>query len=264
MVAPPHPDHAPRPAPGAPDDSPSGDAGDLDFGLDHFAAAPDDHGISLDELSQAYAALIGKGDDPYEPPASPAPSGPEEVLEQAEIATQQDAVELCPRSIVEAVLFVGHPRNEPMTSHQLAGLMRGVPAREIDELIGELNADYATHQHPFHIVSSGAGYRLELRSEFAPLRNVFYGRVREARLSQAVIDVLAIVAYRDGCTRMDIDQVRGRPSGAILSQLVRRKLLHIERPQQKPRMPRYFVTPRFLQLFGLNGLDELPRSQDVD
>ncbi len=113
-------------------------------------------------------------------------------------------------------------------------------------------------------MSVGSGYRLELREDFAPLRNVFYGRVREARLSQAVIDVLAIVAYRQGCTRTDIEEMRRRPSGALLSQLVRRKLLRIERPQEKPRVPRYFVTDRFLELFGLASLDELPQSHDVD
>ena len=79
-----------------------------------------------------------------------------------------------------------------------------------------------------------------------------------------MIDVLAVVAYQQGCTRQDIEKVRGRPSGAILSQLVRRRLLRIERPDKKPRTPRYFVTQRFFDLFGLASIDELPQSHDVD
>ncbi len=264
MVDPSRSDRDPTPPAAWPEEAIADADAAGDFGLDQFAALSDDQGISLDELSQAYAALIGKGDDPYEPPSAAHATGAEEVLDHAEATTQDDSCELCPRSIVEAVLFVGHPRNEPITSQHLASLMRGVRAREIEDLIAELNADYQTRQHPYHIVSVGSGYRLELREIFTPLRNVFYGRVREARLSQSVIDVLAVVAYRQGCTRTDIEQVRGRPSAALLSQLVRRKLLRIERRDEKRRTPRYFVTDRFLKLFGLASLDELPQSQDVD
>lgn len=237
-----------------------------DLGLGQFGAVEDDRGISLDELSQAYAASIGKGEDPYEPPQEPQGDGAEEILESIEQrdAAADEACHLCPKAIIEAVLFVGHPGNEPMNSEQLARLMRGVPAREVDELIEELNADYRQYQHPYHVLLHGGGYRLELREEFTGLRNVFYGRIREARLSQAAIDVLAIVAYQQGCTRQQVDEIRGRASGSILSQLVRRRLLRLERAQEKPRTPRYFVTDRFLDVFGLASIDELPRSQDMD
>ena len=181
-----------------------------------------------------------------------------------ELTPDEDAGELSPRSIVEAMLFVGHPSNQPISSRQMASLMRGVPPREIDELIGELNDDYLRNGHPYHIISAGAGYRLELRDAFASLRNVFYGRVREARLSQAAVDVLAIVAYQPGLSRPEIDRVRGRPCGSILTQLVRRRLVRVQRPDQKPRVPQYFTTERFLELFALSNLDELPRSQDID
>lgn len=235
-----------------------------DLGLDQFEAIADDQGISLDQLSQAYAQLLGKGDDPYEPPLETHESAIEEVLEQTTASSEEDACDLCPRSIVEAILFVGHPKNEPMTAAQIAALMRGVPEREIDELVAELNQAYVELDHAFHIASADAGYRLELREEFWPVRSVFYGRVREARLSQAAVDVLAIVAYQQGLSRSDIDERRGRPCGAILTQLVRRRLLRIERPTTKPRIARYYTTDRFLALFGLSGLHELPQSQDVD
>jgi segregation and condensation protein B len=240
------------------DDPGAGDGHDL--GLDQFEAVTDDQGVSLDQLSQAYAQLLGKGEDPYEPSAEPRELEVVEVIEQADATTPDDACELCPRSIVEAILFVGHPRNEPMTAQQIAALMRGVPAREIDELISELNQQYLARGHAYHVASVDAGYRLELREEFWSMRNVFYGRVREARLSQAAVDVLAIVAYQQGLTRSEIDDRRGRPCGALLTQLVRRRLLRIERPATKPRTARYYTTDRFLELFGLASLQELPQS----
>ena len=61
-----------------------------------------------------------------------------------------------------------------------------------------------------------------------------------------------------------IDRLRGKPSGQILSQLVRRDLLKIERPADRKTKPTYSTTGRFLDLFGLEGLQELPRSQEVE
>ena len=250
-----------KPRPGSGDSQENGDGHELS--VNQFEAVADDQGISLDQLSQAYAQLLNKGEDPYEPPPETHESDIEQVL--AEAAAEEDdddSCDLCPRSIVEAILFVGHPRNEPMTADQIAALMRGVPSREIDELVHELNEAYRQQAHPFQIVSVGAGYRLELREEFWSLRNVFYGRVREARLSQAAVDVLAVVAYQQGLTRPEIETTRGRPCGSLLSQLVRRKLLRVDRPNTKPRQPRYYTTDRFLELFGLADLNELPLSQD--
>lgn len=260
MVVPASPDESHR-APGR-RATPSDTA--ADWGLEQFEAVSDEQGISLDELSRAYAQLMGKGEDPYDPPQESAPAGDAPGFELEVPSSEEDAGDLSPRSIVEAILFVGHPGNEPISSERMAGLMRGVPPREIDELIRELNEAYVQGGHPYQIASVGSGYRMELREEFQPLRNVFYGRVREARLSQAAVDVLAVVAYQPGLTRPEIDQVRGRPSGGILGQLVRRRLLRISRPDQKPRQPRYYTTERFLELFALTNLEELPRSQEID
>jgi segregation and condensation protein B len=107
-------------------------------------------------------------------------------------------------------------------------------------------------------------YRLTLRPEFDRIREKFYGRVRQTRLSQAAIDVLALVAYNESLTGEDINRIRGVPSGSILSQLVRRQLLRVERTEGKPPVMRYFTTPRFLGLFGLETLNDLPRSRDLE
>jgi segregation and condensation protein B len=254
--------------------SPNSQAFELDapesLGLDQFAV-PSDDGLSLEELSQAYAALLAKGSDPYSStPAEDNSAGvsaassvlPDEAASAAEETDAAAACEITPRSILEAILFVGHPSGEPLTSERIAHLMRGVLPAEIDELVGELNAEYTAAGAPYSIVSVGPGYELALRPDFGPLRDVFYGRIREARLSPATIDVLAVVAYHQPVTAETIDRLRGRPSGAILSQLVRRDLLSIERPADKSAKPVYRTTGRFLQLFGIDDISELPRSDD--
>ena len=88
--------------------------------------------------------------------------------------------------------------------------------------------------------------------------------MREARLSQAAIDVLAIVAYQQPLSAEQIGAVRGKPSGAVLSQLVHRGLLRIERQPGKRPNVQYFTTDRFLHLFGLQTLADLPQSEELD
>jgi segregation and condensation protein B len=247
-------------------------------------AQPDDQGLSLEDLGQAYAALLNKGADPY-PEAGEAVERAGEAAEQGGVperagagkggdsgeevtpvlrGADEAACEVTPRSILEAMLFVGHPTGEPMTSERIAGLMRGVRPAEIDDLVRELNEEYEAEGAPYAILSAGAGYQLALRPEFGPLRDHFYGRLREARLSQAAVDCLAIIAYNQPITAEQIDRLRGKPSGQILSQLVRRDLLRIERPAEKNAKPTYWTTGRFLDLFGLEGLEELPRSQELE
>lgn len=233
-----------------------------DLGLEGLSHPSDDHGLSLEDLSEAYAQLIDGGADPYQPEEIEDEEPEEEEPSEEEVASGE--VEVTPRSILESMLFVGSSNNEPLSGRLVAGLMRGVSPREIDELVRELNEAYEAEACPYHIVSAGAGYTMQLRPEFARLRDKFYGRVREAKLSQPAIDVLAMVAYRQPITRDAVSNLRGQSSGAVLSQLVRRELLRIERTEENPRTPLYYTTDRFLDLFGMASIDELPQSQEFD
>lgn len=246
-----------------------------DLGLADFFKEPDDQGLSLEELGQTYAALLAASDtpalDPYpDPEADAASTGVED--EEAEAIAAADeiptrvldgdddaACEITPRSILEAILFVGHPQNEPLTSKQISSIMRGVRPDEIDDLVIDLNQQYVEEESPYQIRSVGPGYILGVSDDFAPLRDRFYGRVKEARLTQPAIDCLAIVAYNQPISLDEIDRIRARPSSGILAQLVRRDLLSIQRPAEKKEPPRYNTTTRFLQLFSLENLADLPQ-----
>ncbi len=162
------------------------------------------------------------------------------------------------------MLFVGHPQNEPLTSKQVASLMRGVRPAEIDALVRELNRDYEARRCPYRIVAEGAGYRMALQNEFARIRDKFHGKARQARLSQAAIEVLAAVAYNQPITADEVSHLRGTPCGHVLLQLVRRQLLSLARVAGQARKVQYHTTPRFLELFGLASLSDLPRSADLE
>jgi segregation and condensation protein B len=164
-----------------------------------------------------------------------------------------------PRSILEALLFVGNADGQPLGTREAAALIGGVTPEAVQDFVDELNAAYEEEGAAYRIVREGGGLRMALREEFERVRQRFYARVREARLSQAAIDVLSVVAYRQPIRGDEVDAFRGTKSGAILAQLVRRQLLAIERPADSPRNPLYRTTDRFLRLYGLTSLDDLPR-----
>ena len=244
---------------------------DRDLGLGSFQLPDPDEGLSLDSISQAFAAMLTTGDDPYQVPpdaAGPWSSSPAESfagpIENPLIKTGDEACEISPRTILEAMLFVGTADNRPVVSQQVAAMMRGVRTAEIDDLVVDLNRQYLEESRPYRVLSDGAGYRMALSDEFGFVRELLYGRPRAVRLSPAAVEVLAIVAYNEPVTAEQVMQMRGISSGPVLAQLVRRELLRLERPHERPRTVLYRTTPRFLQLFGLENLKDLPRSREVE
>ena len=239
-----------------------------------FESQPQPQSISLDELTAAFAQVMG---DPPQPsadsaaaendtPATPESddrSEPDAGASTSEPVVEEDPCPISPRSIFEAMLFVGNRDNRPLTPARAAELMRGVAGDEIPVLVDDLNKSYAARGAAYRIVGEADGYRLTLCDVFRPLRNRFYGRIREARLSQAAIDILALVAYQQPITGEKIGQLRGKPSRHVLSHLVRRGLLRIERPDPKRRTPHFYTTDRFMKLFNLQSLDDLPHSDDA-
>jgi segregation and condensation protein B len=221
---------------------------------------PRESPLSLNRLREAFASMLGQPDSRKNENKST-----EKQLTAARTSSLQSSApcDVNPRSIAEAMLFVGRPDNGTWSSRELAAAMRGVSPGEIDDVISVLNAQYDTDGAPYFIEQSGGGYRLILRPQFERMRDKFYGRVKEARLSPAAIEVLSVVAYHQPSTVEQLNELRGSPCGSALSTLVRRKLVHVERPADGGE-PLYSTTDRFLKLFGLQSLAELPRSEELE
>ncbi|HEX2473497.1 MAG TPA: SMC-Scp complex subunit ScpB [Lacipirellulaceae bacterium] len=179
-------------------------------------------------------------------------------------AISSAACEINARSVAEALLFVGRPDNGAISAREMAGIMRGVSPGEIHAAVVELNASYDADMTPYKIESTNLGYRLVLRPEFERMRDKFYGRVREAKLSTAALEVLSIIAYNQPLSLEEINNLRGVPSGAVVSTLVRRQLVRLEHAGEPGGASRYWTTERFLRLFGLENLAALPRSEELE
>ena len=163
--------------------------------------------------------------------------------------------------IVEALLFVG---GAPLTAVRACETVRGLTPAQFQEAIDGLNRTYRRQGRPYTIRAQDQGFVLALPPRFQPLLEKLYGGAQEARLSPAAIDVLALVAYRQPATKQEVDSLRGVESGALLRQLVRRGLIAVvHRAEAGQREVSYGTTTRFLELFGLSSLDDLPQTGDL-
>lgn len=248
----------------------------------------DEPEFSLTQLSQAYAKVIRaqgahRAPEPSStPPAAdrqlpdPDSSEPseeddlelaaEELLDPVELDDRRDNApcRISETSVLESILFVGSPPDLPLTARQLASMMRDISPKEIAGLVAQLNEQYSAQGAAYRIVKNEKAYQLALLEELQPIRNAFYGEVRSAQLTQQAIEVLAVVAYNQPISRSQIDKIRQRPSGAILSQLTERQLLAIDPQSESSRDRQYITTERFLKLFGLGEVGDLPQAQEVD
>jgi segregation and condensation protein B len=164
------------------------------------------------------------------------------------------------RRIVEAMLFVG---GAPLTAERAAEAVRGLTAEEFHAIVDGLNRDYRQQGRPYRIQVREQGHQLVLQPRFRGVLDRLYGSPREARLSPAALDVLSLVAYRQPITKQEVEALRGGESSSALRQLVRLGIIAVERGEAEQREVTYRTTARFLALFQLRSLDDLPRTQDL-
>jgi segregation and condensation protein B len=162
------------------------------------------------------------------------------------------------RQRVEAILLISR---EPLNSRKLSEHARLTDGTEARTLVRQLNRLYDDTGRAFRVEQVGGGFRLLTRRQFAPwLRRLVHVPPIE-RLSAPAMETLAVVAYRQPVLRAEIEAIRGVSCGEILRQLMDRDLVRIGgRSDELGRPYLYTTTKRFLQLFGLQSLDELPRA----
>ena len=166
-----------------------------------------------------------------------------------------------PSRIIEALLLTA---GEPLTVDRLKSLTGIDDAREIRTLVEGLRIEYADTGRAFTIEEVGGGFRILTRPEFAPWLEKLRRRDAEAKLSPAALETLAIVAYRQPVLRAEIEKIRGVDVGAVLRTVAERGLVKAVGRAEEPGNPLlYGTTKRFLSVFGLKNLKELPRLAEL-
>ena len=167
-----------------------------------------------------------------------------------------ESVDVQPMALLEAALFLAR---EPMSSRrlaQLAGLPEGTKTRQ---LIRELNKRYDQDQSAFCIVEVAEGFQLRTRPEFAPWLVRMQGVPTAVRLSNPAMETLTVIAYRQPIPRAEVERIRGVQCGELIRQLLDQDLAKIVgRSEDLGRPFLYGTTLKFLQVFGLGNLNDLP------
>ena len=165
------------------------------------------------------------------------------------------------RRIVEALILSS---SEPISAVKLAEIIPYCKPGQAKDLVNELNTEYTEQDRAFEIWEVAGGYQLRTRAEFSGYLQKLQ-KERILRLSQAALETLAIIAYRQPATRAEIEDVRGVDVGAVLKTLLERHLIRIAGQREVPGRPMlYGTTRRFLEVFGLDQLKDLPTLREVD
>jgi segregation and condensation protein B len=238
---------------------------------DPDAPSPDDP-LSTDDLERLYQQALRAVEfaDAVEEqlgftPESPEESEPTPVAERSAPLSQmpsRSTPDVSRRQILEAVLFVG---GTDLTLKKLSRLLGDEDADTFLETeIAALNELYQRQGRPYSIQFGEGGYYLDLNSEFERIRHRVYGiGPKDVKLSQDALEVLAMVAYRQPVTKDAVEATGKKNAGPLLNQLLRRELVSLNRKGKGRDAVTYSTTPRFLQIFGLANLDDLPLPDDL-
>ena len=134
-----------------------------------------------------------------------------------------------------------------------------------ESLINEINLELLSTGRPFAIIQNAGGYLYSTRPEYGELlQNIAKYRVKR-RLSPAALETLAIIAYKQPITKPEIEQVRGVNSNEVVNSLIDKELVEMVGRKDVLGKPLMYGTARnFLQVFGLNSLEELPKLREID
>ncbi|KFI49323.1 SMC-Scp complex subunit ScpB [Bifidobacterium biavatii] len=158
------------------------------------------------------------------------------------------------RACLEAVLMAA---DEPQQEADLARVL-GRSAAVIGETLELMRADYDAEQRGFELRRTARGWQYASRAEFEPVVAAFVTDGQTARLSQAAMEALAIIAYQQPVTRAQVAAIRGVNSDGVIRSLTVRGLVHEDGADPESRAARLVTTELFLDKMGLDSLAQLP------
>ena len=163
--------------------------------------------------------------------------------------------------IVEALLFAS---DAPLTAGDIARVDERLDEDTVDAVVQQLREEYELQERSFQIYDIAGGYQLLTRPEFAPYLDRYETVQQQTRLSNPALEVLAVIAYRQPIGRNEIEEIRGVSSAGVLKTLQDRGLIDVVgRSEGLGRPLLYGTTHKFLEHFGFNSLDDMPRPDDL-
>jgi segregation and condensation protein B len=162
---------------------------------------------------------------------------------------------------LESLLFGTH---HPLTAPRLAELMELESSKPVRQAIKQLNEQYEQTGRSFRVEQVAGGYQLLTLPEYGAYLKKLHQREADAKLTKAALETLAIIAFKQPILRVDVEAIRGVACGETIRSLMEKHLVKIAGRAEIPGRPiLYGTTRRFLELFGLNSLKDLPQGEQL-
>ena len=165
------------------------------------------------------------------------------------------------KNIIESMLFVA---DEPLSIDRLKRIIGQAETKEIRQALEELGEDYEARRGGFYLNQVAGGYQIRTRSEYVEwIKRLL--QPKPLRLSKAALETLAIIAYKQPVIRSDVEHIRGVDCGGVLRVLLERKFIRVlGRKEIAGRPLIYATTKRFLEVFDLKSLKDLPTPKEIE
>jgi len=163
--------------------------------------------------------------------------------------------------IIESLLFVA---DEPLPVDRIKKILIQVETREIREAMAQLTAEYEARGGGFYLDEVAGGYQIRTRPQYTDWIKKLI-QPKPLRLSKPALETLVIIAYKQPIIRSDIEHLRGVDCGGVIRVLLERKLVRVlGRKEIAGRPLIYATTKRFLEIFDLKNLRDLPTPKEIE
>lgn len=222
------------------------------------ALQPDEHGGETQATTPTTEALFPGADLPQavtdagEQPDGQVTADVDDLISDANAVDPKIDV-----GLLEAYLFSTH---SPLTPGRLAELFNLESTKPIRKALRILNEQYESSGRCYRIEQVAGGFQMLTLPIYGDALNALHQREQDAKLTKAALETLSIIAYKQPILRADVEAIRGVASGETIRSLMEKHLVKIAGRAEEPGRPiLYGTTKRFLEVFGLNSLKDLPQ-----
>lgn len=165
------------------------------------------------------------------------------------------------KQAMHALLFVS---DKPLSASRIAEILGDIDTEMVISLLEEIKLEINNSTLPYILKEIAGGYQLLVRPLFAPFIRKFLQIKKTRRMSPALLETLAIIAYKQPITRVEVEAIRGVSVAHAFEQLQERNLIRVCGVSELPGRPKlYRTTDEFLVMFGLNSLQDLPNVEEL-
>jgi segregation and condensation protein B len=166
------------------------------------------------------------------------------------------------KQVVEALIFA---TDVPISESKVSSILEEITPAQAKKIVEELNSEYSQFNRSFFITRVAGGFQFNTRKDLSQWIKKLYRGKAKPRLSQAGLETLAIISFKQPISRVEVDAIRGVHSGGVIKNLLERNLVAIAGRAEGAGKPLlYGTTKEFLRYLGINDVSELPKPKEIE